>query len=277
MLFVVVTVTAAGEAKDLIAADNSAVQKAEKENFDLRFPLRHNLFKVVPNMNDYGYIKRNLDSLLEDIELISGKVGIPAPKLVAVTKSGTDEELVALCRAGALAIGENRPGELARRGALLSDLGLSPELHQIGTLQSNKAKLVCPAAALIHSLDSLSLAKELDKQGKKLSRKIPVLIEVNSAEEPQKGGILPRDTERFIEELGGFGSLELRGLMTMGPASSDAELLRGYFRTTRALFDRLSAHFGPAPVLSMGMSGSYRVAIEEGSTLVRVGTRLFVK
>lgn len=228
-------------------------------------------------MNDYGYIKRNLDSLLEDIELVSGKVGVAPPKLVAVTKSGTDEELMALCRAGAAAIGENRPGELARRGALLLESGLTPELHQIGTLQSNKAKLVCPTSALIHSLDSLSLAKELDKQGKKLSRKIPVLIEVNSAEEPQKSGILPNDTESFIESLCGFDSLELRGLMTMGPAVSDAEQLRGYFRLTRKLFDRFSACFGASAVLSMGMSGSYRVAIEEGSTLVRVGTRLFVK
>ena len=228
-------------------------------------------------MNDYGYIKRNLDSLREDIEAISAKAGVAPPKLVAVTKSGTDEELLALCRAGAEAIGENRPGELARRGALLAEAGLCPELHQIGTLQSNKAKLVCPTAALIHSLDSLSLAKELDKQGKKLERKIPVLSEVNSASEPQKGGILPCDTERFIEGLLSFDSLELSGLMTMGPAVDDAELLRGYFRETKALFDRLRPYFGNAPTLSMGMSGSYRVAIEEGSTLVRVGTKLFVK
>ena len=228
-------------------------------------------------MNDYGYIKRNLDSLLEDIETVSARVGVTPPKLVAVTKSGTDGELIALCRAGATAIGENRPGELARRGALLSEAALAPEMHQIGTLQSNKAKLVCPTAALIHSLDSLSLAKELDKQGKRLGRRIPVLVEVNSASEPQKGGILPTDTQRFIESLAVFDSLEIRGLMTMGPAVSDAELLRGYFRQTRALFDKLSTCFGNAPTLSMGMSGSYRVAIEEGSTLVRVGTKLFVK
>ena len=140
---------------------------------------------------NFGYIKRNLDALLEDIEVTAQRTGTPTPKLVAVTKSGTDEELLALCRAGALAIGENRPGELARRGALLSEAGFSPELHQIGTLQSNKAKLVCPTAALIHSLDSQSLAKELDRRGRKLQRKIPVLIEVNSAEEPQRAEFSP--------------------------------------------------------------------------------------
>ena len=232
---------------------------------------------MVFGMNDYGYIKRNFDALTEEIELLSGKVGVKPPKLVAVTKSGSDEELLALCRSGAYAIGENRPGELARRGALLSDAGLSPELHQIGTLQSNKAKLVADKAALIHSLASLSLAKELDRQGQRRGIKIPVLVEVNSAEEEQKDGILPSDTERFIESILPFENLKLSGLMTMGPAVSDADELRGYFRLTKALFDKFSSYFEDEPILSMGMSDSYRVAIEEGSTLVRVGRKLFLK
>ncbi len=228
-------------------------------------------------MSDYGYIKRNFDALTEEIELLSDKVGVKPPKLVAVTKSGSDEELLALCKSGAHAIGENRPGELARRGALLSDAGLYPELHQIGTLQSNKAKLVADKAALIHSLASLSLAKELNKQGQRLGVKIPVLVEVNSAEEEQKDGVLPSDTERFIESLLPFENLKLSGIMTMGPAVSDAEELRGYFRLTKTLFDKLNSYFEGESILSMGMSDSYRVAIEEGSTLVRVGRKLFLK
>ena len=188
-------------------------------------------------MSDYGYIKRNYDALREEIELISARVGTKAPKLVAVTKSGTDEELAALCRIGASAIGENRPGELLRRGTLLSELGLSPELHQIGTLQSNKAKLVCPGATLIHSLASLSLAKELDKQGGKLGRKIPVLVEVNSACEEQKDGILPSETERFIESILQFENISLKGLMTMGPVCRDSEDIRPYFTLTRKMFE----------------------------------------
>ncbi len=228
-------------------------------------------------MCDYGYIKRNFDALSEEIELTATRVGVKPPKLVAVTKSGSDGELTALVRAGASAIGENRPAELARRGALLSDAGLSPELHQIGTLQSNKARLVSKPAALIHSLASVSLAKELNKEAKKLGKKIPVLVEVNSAAEAQKDGVLPSDTERFIESILSFDGLSLSGLMTMGPVADDPEQLREYFRLTKRLFDRLNSYFGENPVLSMGMSDSFKVAIEEGSTLVRVGRRLFMK
>lgn len=228
-------------------------------------------------MSDYGYIKRNFDALCEEIELTAARAGVNPPKLVAVTKSGSDEELTALVRAGASAIGENRPAELARRGALLSEAGLSPELHQIGTLQSNKAKLVSGSAALVHSLASLSLAKELDKEAKKLGRKIPVLVEVNSASEAQKDGVLPSETERFIESILGYDGICLSGLMTMGPAADNPEQLREYFRLTKRLFDRLNSYFGENPVLSMGMSDSFKVAIEEGSTLVRVGRRLFMK
>lgn len=230
-------------------------------------------------MAEFDYIKRNLEALTEDIKEIALKASVPVPKLVSVTKSATDEELVALIRYGASAIGENRPQELHRRGELLLSEGLTPELHQIGTLQSNKARLVCPSAVLIHSLDSLSLAKELNKQGVKLGKKIPVLIEINSASEPQKGGIVPGEAERFLNSILEFGELQVKGLMTMGPADCDSAELRGYFRLTKKLFDDLHLRYGftDEPVLSMGMSDSYPIAIEEGSTLVRVGRRLFIK
>ena len=228
-------------------------------------------------MSDYGYIKRNLDALSEEIELTANRVGARPPKLVAVTKSGSDDELLALCSLGVSAIGENRPGELKRRGELLAKSSLFPELHQIGTLQSNKAKLVCPSAALIHSLASISLAKELDKQGKKLNKTISVLIEINSACEPQKDGVLPSEAEAFLESISGLDGIRPCGLMTMGPALCDPDDLRGYFRLTRKLFDKLNSNFGPDPILSMGMSESFKIAIEEGSTLIRVGRRLFMK
>lgn len=237
------------------------------------------VIRVVFRMTDYGYIERNFKELCDELNDISKSVGAHAPKLVCVTKSGSDDELLALAKAGALAIGENRPGELRRRGELLADNGFLPELHQIGTLQSNKAKLVSDKAALIHSLDSLSLAKELDKQGKKLGIKIPALIEINSAEEPQKSGVLPNHAQKFLEDISAFDSISVSGLMTMGPVSEDPEQLRKYFRLTKNLFDKLNSQygFGENPTLSMGMSDSYKVAIEEGSTLVRVGRRLFIK
>ena len=228
---------------------------------------------------DFGYIEKNLYTLLNDIERCASNAGVKTPRLVAVTKSGSDEELLALVRAGAYAIGENRPGELARRGALIKDAGLSAELHQIGTLQSNKAKLVADSSALIHSLDSHSLAKELDKQGKKLGIKIPALIEINSAREPQKSGVLPEDAEEFLLSVSKYESISVTGLMTMGPVSDEPENLRRYFKLTRELFDKLNSRygFGDTPTLSMGMSYSWQVAVEEGSTLIRVGRRLFIK
>ena len=230
-------------------------------------------------MTDYGYISKNFKELTEELRDIAKKSCTDVPKLVCVTKSGSDEELLALAEAGCLAIGENRPGELKRRAELLSEHGFAPELHQIGTLQSNKAKLVCDKATLIHSLDSVSLAKELDKQGRKLGKKIPALIEINSAEEIQKSGVFPKDAERFLESVLAFDFITVSGLMTMGPVSDDSEELRKYFRLTKNLFDKLNSRygFGSEPTLSMGMSDSYRVAIEEGSTLVRVGRRLFIK
>jgi len=198
--------------------------------------------------------------------------------LVAVTKSGTDEELCALVEAGADSIGENRPGELARRGKLLMERGLNPALHEIGNLQRNKVKLIIENASLIHSLGSLSLAEEIERQASKVGRRVPVLIEINSGREENKGGIMPEQAESFLLSLRSFEHLSVEGLMTMGPVCEPEEARR-YFRLTREIFDRLGERYGydGEGILSMGMSDSYRVAIEEGSTLVRVGRRLFTK
>jgi len=228
-------------------------------------------------MECFDYIERNFNSLSGEIDCLAEKFGRRIT-LVCVTKSGSDEELMALASAGASDIGENRPGELKRRGELLSSRGLTPRLHEIGTLQRNKVKLIIDSVELIHSLDSLPLAKEIDKEAKKAGRKVKVLIEINSARETQKGGILPEDAEAFMEALSEFDSLILSGLMTMGPVCEDPEGLRPYFRETKALYDRLNKNgrLGEG-ILSMGMSDSYLVAIEEGATLVRVGRKLFTK
>lgn len=228
-------------------------------------------------MADFGYIKSNLDSLLREIDALSEKTG-NAVTLVAVTKSGSDEELIELCRAGALNIGENRPSELARRGALLKEKGLSPALHEIGNLQRNKVKLIIESVELIHSLDSLALAEEISKQAAKVGRTVPVLIEINSAREEQKGGIMPEDAEEFLLKVRELPGITVKGLMTMGPVCDDPEDIRPYFRLTKELYDRLNRTYGfDSGILSMGMSDSYAVAIEEGSTMVRVGRKLFNK
>lgn len=223
----------------------------------------------------FDYIKRNVESLIEEIKTLEKKHGREIT-LVAVTKSGSDEELVALMDCGIADIGENRPQELRRRGDLLHSSGYSPNLHEIGNLQRNKVKMIIEDVSLIHSLDSLPLAEEIDKQAKRVGRVVDVLIEINSACEMQKGGIMPDDAEEFITALKKYENIRVRGLMTMGPVVDDPEQLRPYFRLTRQLYDRLNRGFDfNGGILSMGMSDSYAVAIEEGATLVRVGRKLF--
>ena len=226
-------------------------------------------------MSSFDYIRSNYINLLEEIESLGKNVGREIT-LVAVTKSGSDEELLALAHAGVSDIGENRPGELQRRGELLMKAGYMPRLHEIGNLQRNKVKLIIGEVDLIHSLDSLSLAEEIEKQAKKIGRKVRVLVEINSAREEQKGGIMPEEAEDFTLKLKELPHIEVAGLMTMGPVCADPEDIRPYFRETKEIFDRLNRkRLFTEGILSMGMSDSYKVAIEEGATLVRVGRKLF--
>ena len=222
------------------------------------------------------YVENNYRRLKEEIATAARGREIT---LVCVTKSGTDEELLALASLGVTDIGENRPGELRRRGELLRECGYTPRLHEIGTLQRNKVKYIIDCASLIHSVDSIELARQIDRLAREHGRTLPVLIEVNSAEEEQKGGVRPDDADALIEKMRELTNITVAGVMTMGPRVCDPELLRPYFRATRELFDRLNAKysFPDGGILSMGMSDSFAVAIEEGATLVRVGTRLFEK
>ena len=229
-------------------------------------------------MENFDYIKNNYEELKAEISELSERCG-RAVKLVCVTKSGTDEELLALAAAGASDIGENRPGELKRRGELLREKGFAPKLHEIGNLQRNKVKLVLDIADLIHSVGTERLAAEIDRQAKILGITVPVLAEINSAEEDAKGGISNTDAEDFVRELKKFQNLSVKGLMTMGPVCENPEDIRPYFKLVKNTFDKLKAMqlFDGEGILSMGMSDSYKIAIEEGSTLVRVGRRLFEK
>ena len=230
-------------------------------------------------MSDFSYIRENYLSLKEEIEAISRRVGTKPPTLVAVTKSGTDDELITLVRAGATDVGENRPQELLRRGALLGTLGLFPRLHEIGHLQTNKAAKVQRVAHLIHSVGSLSLARELSRVAAGSGTTATILLELNSGREESKSGTLPEEAIAFFESVRALPGLSIHGWMTMGP-NVEGEAIRPYFRLTKTIFDTVAARYGydtETPILSMGMSDSFGVAIEEGSTLVRVGRRLFIK
>ena len=230
-------------------------------------------------MESFEYIESNYQSLLSEIDLLAKKAGRDVT-LVAVTKSGSDDELSALCKAGATNIGENRPGELRRRGDLLKAQGYTPILHEIGNLQRNKVKLIIEDVALIHSLDSLSLAEEIDKQAKRVGRVVPVLIEINSGREEQKGGVLPEDAEAFCNEIASFSSIRLRGFMTLAPkCDENSEYLKYFCETYQLVLDiwQKKLHNIDIPILSMGMSDSYAEAIMAGSTMVRVGRKMFNK
>lgn len=229
-------------------------------------------------MSEYEYVKENYEKLIREIDEY-GKLYGRSITVVAVTKSGTDEELTALASAGASDLAENRPTELKRRAELLQSIGYTPRFHEIGNLQRNKVKLIIGKASLIHSVDRYELAEEISRQAIRLGITADVLIEINSARESLKGGVLPEDAEELFLKVRELPGISVKGLMTMGPALSSAEDMRPYFRLTKEIFDKISEKHGfDGPgILSMGMSDSYAVAIEEGSTLIRVGRKLFEK
>jgi hypothetical protein len=162
--------------------------------------------------------------------------------------------------------------------ASLTSMGRSVCWHLIGHLQSNKAKKAAALFDIVQTIDSLRLAEALDVACGQLGKKMPIFIEVNSAEEKNKSGVLPDKVIDLAKRLSQFTNLQLCGLMTMGPLSDDPEDCRPFFIKTRELFDQLSdlgLWRGAKTYLSMGMSQSFEVGIEEGATMVRIGTRLF--
>lgn len=196
-------------------------------------------------------------------------------KLVAVAKTRTSEEIREAVDAGVKHIGENYVQEAVEAFGML---GHAVEWHFIGHLQKNKVKKAVEVFDLIETLDSVDLAGEIDKRSRARGRIMPVLIEVNSGREKQKFGVLPEKTDELIESIAKFANIKILGIMTMGPFSGDPENARPYFVETKKVFERLkAANISGAEMryLSMGMSNSYRIAIEEGANIVRIGTKIF--
>ena len=193
--------------------------------------------------------------------------------LLAATKMQSAKDINYLISLGVNVIGENRVNELLEK---YEDYDKSAELHFIGTLQKNKVKYIIDKVSLIHSLDSLSLAEEINKRAKKIGKIMDVLIEVNSGCEENKGGVMPSDVEDFLKKTRALDSIRVRGLMTMAPRCETREEYLKYFSLTKELFDKLFNDDKNA-ILSMGMSESYEYAIEAGATLVRVGSKIFGK
>ncbi|MFH0941676.1 MAG: YggS family pyridoxal phosphate-dependent enzyme [Chloroflexota bacterium] len=199
----------------------------------------------------------------------------PGVVLVAVAKGRTPSEVLQAVRAGAKIIGENYVQEAE---CACEMVGRQAAWHLIGHLQKNKVKKAVRLFDLIQTVDSLALACEIDRRSAEIGKVMPVLIEINSGCEPQKSGVLPEDAPILAREMGKLKNVHLAGLMTIGPYSPCPEDLRPYFARTRALFDYLaSLHLtgGEMQHLSMGMTDSYRIAIEEGANMVRIGTAIF--
>jgi pyridoxal phosphate enzyme (YggS family) len=212
-------------------------------------------------------IKENVKELLAELP--------EGVHLVGAAKTRTPEEINEAVAAGLQIIGENYVQEAERAFQVV---GNRAKWHMIGHLQSNKAKKAARVFDMIETVDSMKLAREIDKCCGKIGKIMPVLIEINSGEETQKAGVLPDEAIALIKEMSALEHIKIMGLMTMGPFTGDPEEARPYFVKTRDIFQKLKQMNLPNAemrYLSMGMSNSYKVALEEGANMVRIGTKIF--
>lgn len=215
----------------------------------------------------------NYKKLIENIEAAAARADRDPEdiQLVAVTKYVGINEIKEAAKAGIKDFGENRVQEADEK------IKQFPELnwHFIGHLQSNKAKDVLPNYVLIHSLDRLSLAKALQRCGERFGLTANVLVQVNTSGEESKFGLAPDQLPRFLEKIKNYDSIEVRGLMTMAPFYDNPEETRPCFRELRSLRNQCKSSGYKLEHLSMGMTNDYMVAIEEGATIIRIGSALF--
>ena len=214
-------------------------------------------------------IRANLERVQEAVDRACQRAGRSPTDvlLIAVSKTVEIERIRLAMAAGVRALGENRVQEAKDK---VEALGRQVPWHLIGSLQTNKAKVAVSLFDWIQSVDRLELAREIDRRAHAVGRTISALLQVNLGDEPQKGGVAPDEAKRFLDDIAGLTHLRVQGLMAIPPAVDDPQAARPYFRRLRELRDELGlAH------LSMGMSADFEVAIEEGATMVRVGTSIF--
>jgi len=228
--------------------------------------------------NHRKLVERNFAEVTDRIAAACARAGRSPDSvlLVAVTKTvGTDIARV-LYDLGVRDIGENRVQEAMRKFEQLHDLDF--RWHMIGHLQTNKVKRAVQIFSMVHSVDRLHLAQELDKRCGRLNMKMPVLIQVNVSGEESKFGAAPEEAPKLIEEMSRLEHISIEGLMTMAPFYEDSEKCRPVFRALRELRDKI-AEMKIENVrmehLSMGMTNDYEIAVEEGATMVRIGSALF--
>jgi len=212
-------------------------------------------------------IRENVQQLLKELP--------DGVELVAAAKTRTAEEVLQAVEAGIKTIGENYVQEAER---IYPAIGNKAQWHLLGHLQKNKVKKAVALFDMIETVDSVDLAREIDKRCAQAGKVMPVLVEINSGREKQKSGVWPENAEELIKEISKLSNIKVMGLMTMGPRFGNPEDARPYFVITRQIFERIKALKLPnieMKYLSMGMTNSYRVALEEGANLVRIGVKIF--
>lgn len=225
---------------------------------------------------DIDLLKKNIEEVKEEIKKYSKNPEVVT--LVAVTKYFGPEAIEKMLQLGIKDIGENKGQVVRDKVAYFKEKGIDEiNWHFIGNLQKNKVKYIIEDVALIHSVNSFSLANEINRRAEAIGRAVDILLEINIAGEESKEGYL---YENLLLELGNYKSLKnikIKGLMTMAPYSNDENLVRSVFKKLAEIKDELNKNYfnGELTELSMGMSGDYRIALEEGATLIRIGTKLY--
>lgn len=258
--------------------DENLLIKESLSKSDDTMPMHdmHNRWPRAESVQDFQTNLHNVHERIHNACLRSGRA-TTSVRLLPVSKTMDEAHIRMAYQAGCLYLGENKVQEAWGKAQAMIDL-TDLKWSVIGHLQSNKAKLVAKFASEFQALDSLSTAKTLDKCLQKEGRSLDVFVQINTSDEPSKYGIKPEEAENFLRALSPFDSFKVRGLMTLAEFTQDASRVRKCFIKLRQLRDQLceSAPSGLIPEhLSMGMSGDFEIAIEEGATVVRVGQAIF--
>lgn len=221
-------------------------------------------------------ISQNIKEVKEKIEMAAARSGRKSEDitLVAVSKTQPIEKIIEAKESGLNIFGENKVQEIVDKYPNIIEV----QWHLIGHLQTNKVKYIIDKVSLIHSLDSISLAEEIDKRAKKANKIMPVLIQINIGKEESKSGIFEEELQDFIEELKKFNNIVIKGIMTIPPKADSDDEARKYFKRMKEIFESLKVYNCEnidIEYLSMGMTGDYEIAIEEGANIIRVGTGIF--
>lgn len=223
----------------------------------------------------YDYLKENYSGLISDIKNVCSQVGknYEDIKLVAISKTFSSEEILEVHKFGHMDFGENKVQELKSKYEELNSENIN--WHLVGHLQTNKVKFIVDFVSLIHSVDSFKLALEIDKYAKKINKVINILIQVNTSDELQKSGAEPADVKNLCKEISSLDNINMQGLMTIGMFTDYEKIIRENFILLRNLYDDLKVNYSGFKYLSMGMTSDYKIALEEGSNMLRIGSAIF--